>query len=87
MRPRGGRHPVPDIDISAKLSAALPVFLVDAFVVRLALVPAVMTILGERIWYHPRWYARLVPDPDIEGEKLEEELDHHPGERRLTVVA
>jgi uncharacterized membrane protein YdfJ with MMPL/SSD domain len=45
--------------------------LVDAFVVRLTLVPAAMAIIGERVWYHPRWYARRIPDPDIEGEKLE----------------
>lgn len=61
--------------------------LVDAFVVRLALVPALMAILGSRIWYHPRWYGRLVPDPDIEGEKLAEALDHREEEgRRLTLV-
>ena len=54
--------------------------LVDAFVVRLTLVPAVMALAGKRIWYHPRWYARLIPDPDIEGERLEAELadEHHP---------
>jgi len=48
--------------------------LLDAFVVRLTLVPAVMSIIGARIWYHPRWYGKYVPDPDIEGEKLEREL-------------
>ncbi len=51
-------------------SFAVGVF-IDAFVVRLTLVPAVMAIVGARIWYHPRWFARLVPDPDIEGERLE----------------
>lgn len=54
--------------------------LVDAFVVRLTLVPAVMAIAGPRIWYHPRWYGRLVPDPDIEGDKLETYLE--PGQDR-----
>ncbi|MFG2480721.1 MMPL family transporter [Streptomyces fagopyri] len=49
--------------------------LIDAFVVRLMLVPAVMAIAGKKIWYHPEWYGRLIPDPDIEGEKLEERLD------------
>jgi RND superfamily putative drug exporter len=48
--------------------------LVDAFVVRLTLIPAAMAIIGDRIWYHPRWYARYIPDPDIEGEKLERKL-------------
>ena len=45
--------------------------LLDAFVVRLTLVPAVMSIVGSRIWYHPRWFARHVPDLDIEGARLE----------------
>jgi len=54
-------------------SFAAGVFL-DAFVVRLTLVPAVMAIVGSRIWYHPRWFARYVPDPDIEGQRLEHEL-------------
>jgi putative drug exporter of the RND superfamily len=55
-------------------SFAVGVFL-DAFVVRLTLVPAVMAIIGSRIWYHPRWFARYVPDPDIEGQKLARKLD------------
>ena len=42
----------------------------DAFVVRLTLVPAVMSLVGSRIWYHPRWFARHVPDLDIEGARL-----------------
>ena len=54
-------------------SFAVGVFL-DAFVVRLTLVPAVMAIAGSRLWYHPRWFARYVPDPDIEGQRLDREL-------------
>jgi RND superfamily putative drug exporter len=54
-------------------SFAAGVFL-DAFVVRLTLVPAVMAVIGSRIWYHPRWFARYVPDPDIEGQVLDERL-------------
>ena len=48
--------------------------LVDAFVVRLTLVPAAMAVLGARAWYHPRWFSRYVPDPDIEGERLDDRL-------------
>ena len=44
--------------------------LVDAFVVRLTLVPAVMSFLGERAWWLPRWLDRLLPNVDIEGERL-----------------
>ena len=48
--------------------------LVDAFVVRLTLVPAAMAVLGAKAWYHPRWFSRYVPDPDIEGERLDDRL-------------
>jgi putative drug exporter of the RND superfamily len=51
-------------------SFAVGVFL-DAFVVRLTLVPAVMAIVRAKLWYHPQWFARYIPDPDIEGEKLD----------------
>jgi putative drug exporter of the RND superfamily len=54
-------------------SFAAGVFL-DAFVVRLTLVPAVMAIARFRIWYHPEWFARRVPDPDIEGQRLDRKL-------------
>jgi putative drug exporter of the RND superfamily len=48
--------------------------LLDAFVVRLTLVPAVMAIIRAKIWYHPAWYAKYIPDPDIEGENLDRRL-------------
>jgi putative drug exporter of the RND superfamily len=54
-------------------SFAAGVFL-DAFVVRLTLVPAVMAIIRSRLWYHPEWFAEYVPDPDIEGQRLEHKL-------------
>jgi RND superfamily putative drug exporter len=44
---------------------------VDAFVVRMSLVPAVMTLLGRRAWWLPRWLARMLPSVDIEGAALE----------------
>jgi hypothetical protein len=47
---------------------------IDAFVVRLALVPAIMAVVRSKLWYHPRWFARYVPDPDIEGDQLEKQL-------------
>jgi RND superfamily putative drug exporter len=42
----------------------------DAFAVRMALVPAVMSLLGEKAWWIPRWLDRVLPDVDVEGEKL-----------------
>ena len=44
--------------------------LVDAFVVRLALVPAIMSFLGNAAWWLPRWLDRVLPHVDIEGETL-----------------
>jgi RND superfamily putative drug exporter len=44
--------------------------LVDAFVVRMTLVPAVMALLGRRAWGLPGWIDRITPDVDIEGAKL-----------------
>ncbi|MFG2941460.1 MMPL family transporter [Streptomyces sp. NPDC048282] len=48
--------------------------LFDAFVVRMTLVPAVMTLLGRRAWALPKWLDRLLPDVDVEGEKLQHAL-------------
>jgi uncharacterized membrane protein YdfJ with MMPL/SSD domain len=54
---------------SIGLSLAFGV-LVDAFIVRLTLVPAVMALLGRRAWWLPRRLGRVMPDLDIEGEKV-----------------
>jgi RND superfamily putative drug exporter len=40
--------------------------LTDALIVRMTLVPALLTMLGERAWYMPRWLDRLLPDLTIE---------------------
>ncbi|MGW3993477.1 MMPL family transporter [Amycolatopsis sp. NPDC004772] len=56
--------------------------LVDAFVVRMTLVPAVMSLLGRSAWWLPKWLDRILPDVDVEGEKLTKHLDE-PEEREL----
>ncbi|WP_010146309.1 MMPL family transporter [Serinicoccus profundi] len=48
--------------------------LVDAFLVRMTLTPAVMSLLGERAWWLPRWLDRILPDVDVEGSSLERSL-------------
>lgn len=45
--------------------------LVDAFVVRMLLIPAAMHLLGRSAWWLPRWLDRIVPDVDVEGASLE----------------
>ncbi|MEW1718288.1 MMPL family transporter [Streptomyces sp. NPDC093109] len=42
----------------------------DAFVVRMAFVPAVLALLGRAAWWMPRWLDRLLPRVDVEGEAL-----------------
>ncbi len=58
---------------SIGLSLAFGV-LADAFVVRMTLVPAVMALLGDSAWRLPRRLERVVPDVDIEGERLTKSL-------------
>ncbi|WP_031082475.1 MMPL family transporter, partial [Streptomyces sp. NRRL WC-3549] len=52
-------------------SLAIAVFF-DAFVVRMAVVPAVLALLGRRAWWLPRWLDRALPSVDVEGEGLRE---------------
>ncbi|GAA2829164.1 MMPL family transporter [Kribbella solani] len=44
--------------------------LIDAFVVRMTLVPAILSLLGDRAWWFPKWLDRITPQVDIEGETL-----------------
>ena len=41
--------------------------LIDASLVRMILVPSVMTLLGERAWWMPRWMEPIVPPLQLEG--------------------
>jgi RND superfamily putative drug exporter len=40
--------------------------LTDALIVRMTLVPAFLTMLGEKAWFMPRWLDRLLPNITIE---------------------
>ncbi|MFQ1002708.1 MMPL family transporter [Modestobacter sp. SSW1-42] len=51
--------------------------LVDAFVVRMVVVPAALALLGERAWWLPRWLGWL-PRLDVEGAALERRTDPTP---------
>ncbi|MFI6564905.1 MMPL family transporter [Streptomyces sp. NPDC050534] len=60
--------------------------LIDASVVRLLMVPAVMTLLGPRAWWTPRWLDRILPHIDAEGDSeqaaTEEDVSGRPVTRR-----
>ncbi|MFF9124299.1 MMPL family transporter [Streptomyces sp. NPDC014889] len=67
---------------------AIAVFF-DAFIVRMAIVPAVLALLGRRAWWLPGWLERALPDVDVEGTALHTEQPRHadPDERRELVGA
>lgn len=45
--------------------------LLDAFVVRMLLIPAVMHLVGNGAWWLPKWLDRILPNVDVEGAALE----------------
>ena len=49
--------------------------MVDAFVVRMTIVPAVMSLLGKGAWWLPAWLGKVLPNVDVEGEQLTKKLD------------
>ena len=56
--------------------------LVDAFLVRLLIMPGLMTLAGDWAWWLPKWLDRLIPNVDVEGASLERRhphvhADHH----------
>jgi len=63
-------------DFILQIALALAVAIaLDAFVVRMTLVPAALALLGRSAWWIPRWLDRIVPSVDVEGEKLRAQLD------------
>ncbi|MFH8562748.1 MMPL family transporter [Streptomyces sp. NPDC017988] len=57
---------------------AIAVFF-DAFVVRMALVPAVLALLGDKAWWLPKWLDRALPNVDVEGEGLRTAAEKEAG--------
>jgi uncharacterized membrane protein YdfJ with MMPL/SSD domain len=45
---------------------------VDAFIIRMTFVPAVLALLGRRSWWLPAWLGRILPSVDIEGTNVRE---------------
>jgi RND superfamily putative drug exporter len=46
--------------------------ILDATVVRIVLLPALMLLLGERVWWLPRWLDRVMPEIDVHGTEAAE---------------
>jgi len=68
----------PDISIKMPGLGLATAILVDAFLVRMTMVPAVLALLGRAAWWLPGWLDRVLPDLDVEGRGL---AAPGPGER------
>ena len=58
-----------DLEVTTKMfgiGLSVAVFL-DVTLIRMVLVPAVMSLLGHRAWWLPAWLERRLPTIDIEG--------------------
>jgi RND superfamily putative drug exporter len=56
--------------------------LIDAFIIRMTLVPAVMAVFGDKAWWLPKWLDRLLPNLDVEGDKLIAKLHAESGDHK-----
>jgi RND superfamily putative drug exporter len=58
-----------DPDPTVKMLAIGMAFavLIDASLVRMCLVPSIMSLLGEHAWWMPRWLEPVLPHLDLEG--------------------
>ncbi|MFE8941768.1 MMPL family transporter [Streptomyces sp. NPDC007872] len=60
--------------------------LFDAFVVRMAIVPAVLALLGHKAWWLPKWLDRALPNVDVEGEGLARHVEETSAEGKPDLV-
>ena len=66
-------QPIPFIKIFGFALGAGVLF--DAFFIRMAFVPAAMFLCGHATWWMPAWLDKILPQLDIEGAKLEQEIE------------
>ncbi|MGW6333984.1 MMPL family transporter [Nocardia rhamnosiphila] len=71
------------VQIGVALAAAVAV---DAFVVRMTIVPAVLALVGDKAWWLPEWLDRILPNLDVEGEKLGGAPEPGPADAQHRVV-
>nr|WP_281536099.1 MMPL family transporter [Cryobacterium breve] len=73
--------------IAASIAFGLVVgVMADAFIVRLILMPALMSLLGKAAWWLPKWLDRILPNVDMDGHALEERSESQPDKRNAVLV-
>jgi len=60
---------------------------IDAFIVRMTLVPAAMALMGRHAWWMPNWIGQILPNLDLEGAKLQSQTDPATSEAHHAVHA
>ncbi|HEY8589402.1 MAG TPA: MMPL family transporter [Naasia sp.] len=55
----------------------------DAFIVRMVLMPAALSLLGKSAWWVPKWLDRILPDIDVEGHALDKKDEKQQAQREL----
>ena len=69
--------PAPDPIIKLFGIALASAVLIDAFIIRLVLVPSLMTLFGTANWWLPGWLERILPKVSIEpGDEEVHEVDN-----------
>ena len=53
--------------------------IVDAIIIRMAVVPSVMQLLGRSNWWFPKWLDRILPDLSVEPPEEREHADESVG--------
>ena len=59
---------------SLGFALAIGVF-ADAFLIRMTLVPAFMSLVGEKVWWLPKAVDKVLPNLDVEGAGLTKHLE------------
>jgi putative drug exporter of the RND superfamily len=61
-----------EVDVTSKQMgfALATAILLDAFIVRMMILPSLLAMMGTAAWWLPKWLDRIVPNVDVEGEKL-----------------
>ncbi len=74
----------PDVTVKMVGTGMAVAVLIDATIVRMFLVPAVMTLLGKGNWWIPRWLDRILPRFSVESHSPQEEPGPAPGATTAT---
>ena len=77
----------PDNLIKSMGFALATAVLLDAFVVRMVLIPALMYLLGDKAWAMPAWLDKVLPNVDVEGEALTKHTSAADTDEQLLTTA